>query len=229
MKYNKKVLWIDIVPTIVTAILILYFAIDRDQSLIKTLPTLITLVVQLLLVRANKAAFLLGGANAILYGLIFFSESLYFSALNAVVVSAPIQFFSYFNWNRKIRKGEKYIGVLKMPMRLLIIALSILGWVFCLKYLSKYIPFGRYIGADSFIFVLGLVVPILSAFGYIESQYINIACCVVSLGMWIVIMIEEPQNINFVLISVYNLFRVLEATISWTHIFKSNITQEINT
>lgn len=229
MKYNKRVLWVDVIPTIVTAALILYFAIDRDQSIIKTLPTLITLIVQLLLVRANKAAFLIGGANAVLYGIGFLSESLFFSALNAMAISAPIQFFSFFTWKRKINNGEKYIQTLKMSMRLLIAALSILGWAFCFKYLSQYIPFGRYVGADSFIFVLGLVVPLLSAFGYVESQYMNIICCVVSLGMWIAITIEERQNINYVFISAYNLFRVTETAINWTHIFKRNLPQKINT
>ncbi len=220
MNYRKKTLWIDIVPTIATAILILFFAIYRDQSLLKTLPTLITLVVQLLLVKANRVAFLIGGANAVLYGLSFFSESLYFSALNAVAFSGPIQFFSYFVWKRKTQRGKNCIGTITMPVRLLILVLIILGWVACFKYIGPRFLSGRFMVADSLIFVIGIIVPILSAFGYVDAQYINIVSSAVSLGMWIAITIEEPQNINFVLISVYNLFRVTEAAVSWNHMAK---------
>jgi nicotinamide riboside transporter PnuC len=186
-------------------------------------------VVQLFLVRANKLAFLIGGMNAILYGIGYFDESLYFSAFNAVAISAPIQFFSYFNWRRKINKGKEYLCTLNVWMRLIVIALCILGWIFCFKYLDNCLPFGRFVGADSFIFILGLIVPVLSAFGYVDSQYLSVVSCLASLGMWIAITIEEPQNINYVLISLYNLFRVTEAAISWTLIYKRNTIHKINT
>ena len=49
----------DYLLTLAAAVLIIVFAILREQSFLKTLPTLVTLVVQLLLVRANRYAFLL--------------------------------------------------------------------------------------------------------------------------------------------------------------------------
>ena len=81
--------------TLAAAVLIIVFAILREQSFLKTLPTLVTLVVQLLLVRANRYAILLGGTNALIYGAAYLSEGLYFSCISAVLMSAPLQYYSF--------------------------------------------------------------------------------------------------------------------------------------
>ena len=219
MKIDKKTLWLDYIPTVFTAGLIITFAILREQSFLMTLPTLVTLIVQLLLVRANRVAFLIGGANSLLYGISFYCESLYFSVFKAVAITAPIQFFSYFNWKRKSREGKSCIRVLSMPMRLVIIGAIVAVWLLCFRFLGQIISSGRFIGADSLVFVIGVAVPILSAFGYADAQYLNIAACAVSLGMWVAITVEEPQNINFAFIAAYNLFRVSEAAVSWTQMY----------
>lgn len=220
MKTDKKTLWIDYVPTVITAGLIIIFAVIREQSFIKTLPTLVTLIVQLLLVRANRSAFLLGGANSLLYGVSFFCESLYFSAFNAVAINAPIQFFSYFNWKKKSVEGKPRIRTLAMPVRVKLICAISVAWVLCFRFLGPLISRGRFIVADSLVFIIGVVVPILSALGFVDSQYLNIVACTVSLGMWTTITVEEPQNINFALIAAYNLFRVSEAAVTWTRMCK---------
>ena len=218
MKFNKKELWLDYIPTAVVAVLIITFAVIREQSFIKTLPTLVTLIVQILLVRANRAAFLIGGFNTLLYGVSFYCESLYFSLFKAIVITAPIQFFSYFRWKKKSGEGSPCIRALSTPMRIMIILGALVGWLLCFKLLGGVISNGRFIGADSLVFIIGVAVPILSAFGYADSQYLNIAACVITLVMWIAITVEEPQNINFVLISAYNLFRVCEAAVTWTRL-----------
>ena len=97
---------INYIPTLLAAALILYFAVAREQSALKTLPTLVTLCVQLLLVSANRYAFLLGGLNALIYGAAYFSEGLYFSMVSAVLISAPIQLFSFIRWGKNRRKDN---------------------------------------------------------------------------------------------------------------------------
>ena len=223
MKSNKKELWLDYIPTAVVAALIITFAILREQSFIKILPTLVTLIVQLLLVRAHRAAFLIGGFNTLLYGVSFYCEELYFSLFKALVITAPIQFFSYFMWRKKDGSGKPNIRALSMPMRIIIVLGIVVGWLLCFKILGPIISSGRFIGADSLVFVIGVAVPILSAFGYADSQYLNIVACIISFVMWIAITIEEPENINFVLIGAYNLFRVSEAAIIWTKLCPKKI------
>ena len=218
VKISKKDLWIDYVPTCVTAGLIITFAVLREQSFIKTLPTLITLIVQLLVVRANRAAFLIGGFNTLLYGVSFYCEALYFSAFKAFSITAPIQFFSYFRWKRKNGDGKPDIRVLPMSVRIILVLGMIVLWLLCFKFIGSIISSGRFIGADSLVFIMGVAVPILSAFGFADAQYLNIVASTITLAMWIAITIEEPQNINFVFIYLYNLFRVGEAAINWTKI-----------
>ena len=77
---NYKKLLVDYLPMAVTGAFIIYFAITREQSFIKVLPTLITLVAQLLNAKANRLVFLVGGANTVLYGITYLFEHLYFSA-----------------------------------------------------------------------------------------------------------------------------------------------------
>ena len=87
---------LDLALAIMAAILIIVFAFLQKQSVIKTLPTLITLVVQIFMVKANRVAFLVGGANAVLYGFSYYSEGLCFSAISNALISAPIMIFSFF-------------------------------------------------------------------------------------------------------------------------------------
>jgi len=101
MNIKLKKIFIDYIPMALTAVLIIVSAIINNQSFIKTLPTLVTLIVQLMSSRANRYAFLIGGTNAILYSIAPFSEGLYFSVMTCLCISSPIQYFSFFVWKRK--------------------------------------------------------------------------------------------------------------------------------
>ena len=69
MNLKKRNLFIDYIPMLLTAILIIVFSIIRKQSFLKTLPTLVTLIVHLLLARATRFSFFLRGTNALIYGI----------------------------------------------------------------------------------------------------------------------------------------------------------------
>ena len=213
---DKREIWIDYIPMLLTAVLIVYFAIIREQSFIKTLPTLITLVVQLLLVHANRFAFLLGGTNALLYGISYYSEGLYFSLISALLISAPLQFFSYFNWKKHTNKSGSELKRLRLPQLAVILVLILASWLGCSIGLADLFQNGSYPLLDALSFVLGTVVTILAAFRFIESQYLNILGCSISLILWILLTIRSPENFNYTIISAYNLFRIIEASIRWT-------------
>ena len=210
----------DIGLAIMAAILIIVFAVLKGQSFIKTLPTLVTLVVQLLMVKANRIGFLLGGANAVLYGFGYYSEGLCFSAISNAFISAPIMIFSFFSWKRKAVGRNPRLFVLKNRERLIWGFIAIAAWIVCVKLLGNVVSSGRFVWLDCLCFVGGLAVTLLSAFGYVDAQYLNIACCTVTLAMWVAVCVEDPQNINFVIISVYNLYKVIQMAINWTKISK---------
>ncbi len=186
------------------------------KSVIKTLPTLITLIVQLLLVSANRNAFWLGGCNAALYGVAYILDGVYFSAISAIAISTPIQLISYFTW-KKNSTGKK-VEFKKMSLSGLIATLAIIFacWAVCYFGLARFFEGGSYPVLDALTFAIGTVVTVIVAMRYIESQYLNAISCVIGLVMWILITINNPTSINQVIITVYNLFRVVEAALSWT-------------
>jgi nicotinamide mononucleotide transporter PnuC len=212
---------LDLALAIMAAILIIVFAFLQKQSVIKTLPTLITLVVQIFMVKANRVAFLVGGANAVLYGFSYYSEGLCFSAISNALISAPIMIFSFFNWKRKAENGNPKLFVLKKRARIIWACVAVVAWVLCAKLFGNVISTGRFVWLDCLCFVGGLAVTLLAAFGYADAQYLNIGCCVVTLAMWIAVCVENPENVNFVIISIYNLYKVTQMAINWTKISKS--------
>ena len=62
--------------------------IELWYLIFKTLPTIVTLFVQLLMMSANRYAFLLGGCNSVIYGIVYFIEGVPFSGISALVLSA---------------------------------------------------------------------------------------------------------------------------------------------
>ena len=219
LKITKKELFIDYIPTILVGIMIIAFAIRNGQTVIKTLPTLITLVVLIMSVRANRYAFLVGASNCVLYTIAYMSEGVYFSAASAFLVSMPIQIFSFFVWS-KHKSGKTKSELIRMKWWQLLLSIVVIfpAWAGCYFGISGLIG-GNEPLLDSLVFVLGLLISALVAFRFIEGQYFNIISCLIGLAMWIVIFIENPSNINFVIISCYNLFRTVQATVNWTLLY----------
>lgn len=219
LKITKKELFIDYIPTILVGIMIIAFAIRNGQTVIKTLPTLITLVVLIMSVRANRYAFLVGASNCVLYTIAYMSEGVYFSAASAFLVSMPIQIFSFFVWS-KHKSGKTKSELIRMKWWQLLLSIVAIfpAWAGCYFGISGLIG-GNEPLLDSLVFILGLLISALVAFRFIEGQYFNIVSCLIALAMWIAIFIEDPSNVNFVIISCYNLFRTVQAAINWTVLY----------
>ena len=109
----------DYIPLSIAALSIIIFGIINIVSmatgakegsiplaLFKLLPTLISPVVLVLTAHANRFGFLLGGFNSLLYAATFFMEGLFFSLFTAVVVSFPVQVFSFFHWSKNRRDED---------------------------------------------------------------------------------------------------------------------------
>ena len=220
MKIKK--IFVDYVPMALAAALIITFAFIKEQSFFKTLPTLVTLAVQLLLVRANKYAFLLGGINAAIYGAVYITEGLYFSAVSALVISAPIQIYSFFNWRgRKNSSGDTKLKILGIKRLFIVIGVILFGWAVCYFGLAGFFKTVTYPVFDTLQFTIGIVVSLLAAFKYVESQHINIVNCASAVTVWMLICVQNPSNLNYLIISCYNLFMVAKAAVSWTRKYKA--------
>ncbi|MBQ9805926.1 MAG: nicotinamide mononucleotide transporter [Clostridia bacterium] len=220
MKKSKQIF--DYLLMAAVAVMIIVFAVLRGQSFLKTLPTLITLAVQMLLVNANRYAFLLGGANALLYGISYLSEGLYFSLISAVVISAPIQFYSFFVWSKNKDRSRPELKVLGIKRLLPVLAVSLLGWVACYFGLSQFFAGQSYPLLDTYIFAMSITVSILAARQFVDSQYISAVSSMLSLLLWILLTVKDPANFNYIIISSYNLFRIVQAAVTWTKKYFAN-------
>lgn len=220
MRISKKELFLDYIPTLLAAVLIIVFAVLNEQSFLKTLPTLITPIILVMSVRANRYAFLVGAANCVLYTLAYWSEGLTFSAANALLVSMPIQIFSFFVWSRhKDGKTRSKLVTMKPWLLILTIVAIFPAWAGCYFGMGAFFE-GNMALLDSLIFVIAIVLSILVAFRFVEGQYFNVVSSVLNLAMFIILCIESPNNVNFLIISIYNLFRTVQAAVNWTLLYK---------
>lgn len=214
----KKRYFLDHLPAVLAAAMILFFAVWRQQSFLKTLPTLITLVVQVLNAHADRRAFLLGAANSLLYGLSYYTEGIYFSMISAVAISVPMQVYSFFNWRRHSHGDRPELKLLGIKRVLLVIALTLAGWGICL--LLPFFRSGSFPAVDALSFAVGITVTLLVARRYVDSQFFGMANNAIGLALWILLAVKDPANLNYVVISAYNLFRAAEAAYNWVRATK---------
>ena len=220
MKLKKRIF--DGILMLLVATMIIVTAVTREQSFLKTLPTLVTLIVQLLLASANRYAFLLGGINATVYGLAYVSEGLYFSAASAFLVSAPLQILSFFQWGRHAANGHTELLTLRWRGRILWLLGICVSFVGCLYVLLPFLEGARYPTLDALVFVFGIAVSILSALRIVEAQYISAVSTLLQIAMWLIIVRDEPENLNYLVISFYNHYRVVQAAVRWTREYRAS-------
>ena len=227
------------IPMAITAIFIVIFTVQNACLLtgekpyelwylaFKTMPMLITLYVQLLLIDAKRHAFLLSGLNAVIYSIVYFIEGVPFSAIYALFVSAPLSIYAFFNWKHNSKKGQTRLRHLK-PKGLLLVFLSIIAiWGICYGWLSGCMAV-RIAILDTAIFAIGLAGTFLMSIRYIEAQYMAVVSNTVSLIMWIVLTISNRSNVNYVIIGIYNLYCVIQAAINWTTVERKLKKEEEN-
>jgi len=202
--------------------MIVSVSIIHQQSFLKTLPTLISLVVQILLVRADRKAFLLGGLNSFLYAASYVLDGVYFSAISAIVISGPVQLFSFFHWKKNSVGNKVKFKTLAKSGVLVTLGIVFLAWAGVFFGLARFFTDATYPIIDTLGFTLGILVTFLSAFRFVESQYFSLINCVISLILWILITLKNPASFNYVVISVYNLYRVIQATLHWTRQYRAD-------
>jgi nicotinamide mononucleotide transporter PnuC len=187
-------------------------------TVIKTIPTLGTLVVLLFQAQAKRIAFLMGAANAAIYGISYILMGLYFSATSALLISVPIPIFTFFSWKKNSTGKEVRFRTMKHWQLAGTIGIILAGWVACYFGLSKtgIMPPSNYPILDTLTFSIGIVVTVIVTFRFIESTYINAVSCLIGLVLHLLVALKDPTTFNYVVISCYNLFRISQACVNWT-------------
>jgi nicotinamide riboside transporter PnuC len=173
---------------------------------------------------ANKYGFLLGGTNAAIYGIVYILSGAPFSAVSALLISFPLQIYSFFNWKKNSQGKTVALRWLPVHGKLIVLGITAALWAFCFFVLAKYNILPCKIPVlDTMIFTIGTVVTVLSSIRYIDSQYMNLVSCCCGLIMWIFLTVEDPAtNISHAIIAVYNLYCVGLIAINWTLLYNKN-------
>lgn len=215
-KLDHKKIWLEWVPMGVCAVAILTCAFVFGQKWYKVLPTLNTLVILLLSARVDRRSFLLGGLNAAFYGVGYFTEGLYFSVINCLLVSMPLQLFSFFNWKKHADGNSTKLRTLGWKGEIVVVSLTVVGCLCCHWFLLPFFAGEKQAALDIFLFVIGLVITVLSMLRYVEAPYYNLISSMANLIMWILICTQNIADLNYLIMAAYSFFRVVQSAINWT-------------
>ncbi|MBR5119853.1 MAG: nicotinamide mononucleotide transporter [Clostridia bacterium] len=225
---NHKKIWLEWVPIGICAVAILTCAFVFKQKWYKVLPTLNTLVILLLSARVDRRSFLIGGLNAAFYGIGFFTEGLYFSVINCLLVSMPLQLFSFFNWKKHADGNSAKLRTLGWRGEAVVISSTVVGCQLCYWLLLPFFEGGQQqVMLDIFLFVIGLVITVLALLRYVETPYYNLISAIANVVMWVSICTGNIANINYLIMAAYSLFRVAQSAITWTKQYKKSQKEEV--
>ena len=225
---NHKKIWLEWVPIGICAVAILVCAFVFKQKWYKVLPTLNTLIILLLSARVDRRSFLIGGLNAAFYGIGFFTEGLYFSVINCLLVSMPLQLFSFFNWKKHADGNSAKLRTLGWRGEAVVISSTVVGCQLCYWLLLPFFEGGQQqVMLDIFLFVIGLVITVLALLRYVETPYYNLISAIANVVMWVSICTGNIANINYLIMAAYSLFRVAQSAITWTKQYKKSQKEEV--
>lgn len=161
------------------------------------------LQLMLLQTRANKYAFLLGGLNSILYSIVSFSLSLYASGCQALLISFPMQILTFIRWNKKSYGNSTILKKLNNKQRFLCIAVFGVLWILFYFILSS--VGSGYIIFDNTGTLIGLMGTVFSLLRLIEYSFISVISCLINISLYVAMLKEYPEQITYVVYSVYSL------------------------
>ena len=198
--------------------------IVTHQKFIKLLPSLISLVVIYLVSKANRFNFLLGACNAVIYCIGYFMEGLYASIVSSVVISMPIQIVSFITWkkNAKTASGGQTTQMKSFPkMVLLGIALGLFVTAVGLYFIFSSLQGAKMQGLDVALLVVGTAASVFMMLRYYESIYFYLANAAINFVMWLIIVIGNVSNINYLISAAYTVVSSVIACYNWRKIYVS--------
>lgn len=220
---NRKKIWLEWVPIGICAVAILVCAFVFEQKWYKVLPTLNTLIILLMSARVDRRSFLLGGFNAAFYSIGYLTEGLYFTVINCLLVSMPLQLFSFFNWKKHADGNSTKLRTLGWKGEAVVISSTVIGCQLCYWFVLPFFEGKQQQPAlDIFLFVIGLVITVLALLRYVETPYYNLISSLANLVMFVLVCSKNIANLNYLIMAAYSFFRVAQSAISWTKQYRKN-------
>lgn len=188
----------------VTFCLILVSGILTRQNPLFMIPLFVSLGVMALQADVNRTAYLIGGINACIYGIVYICMGLYASAASALLFSSPLQLVTFLNWKRKAYGKATIFKKLTMKARIILASCAVLGFFiqqFVLTQLGS-----DYAILDNIASLVGIASSILSLLGYIEYIYLQILGTVLTIALNVQVTMTNPAHSTYLIYSLYCIY-----------------------
>ena len=156
------------------------------------LPLYISLFVNLLISKANRYCFLIGGLNSILYAITYISLGIYMSAFYAFFFSFTLQICTFFTWKKRSYKNSTTFR--KMSPRLI----ALVSLSFVLVYFSAYFVMtllgSSFVLLDTFTSLLGILVTVMHLFSFREAPFVQTFSTLIGFALQIALVMEDPSR-----------------------------------
>lgn len=187
----------------VTAVTIAVTGIVYHQTFFRILPLFISIVIAFLQSRVSRFAPLLGGINSVLYAAVYFHYTLYASAAYALLVSCPLQIITFLNWSRRKYGESVRFRVMSTKGRAITAGAFAAAWV--LMYVLMSALGSGYMLFDNTVTLFGILITVLTMLAYVEYTWLMIPNCLVSVLMYAAMLSASPEQITYLVFSVYSL------------------------
>ena len=186
----------------VTAVLITVTGILFKQSFLRILPLYISLFVGMMQSQANRYANLLGGMNSLLYMLVYLYLGLYASAGYCLLFSFPIQIATFIRWGKREYGKSTMFREMSTKGRLLTAGGFAAAFI-CLFTVLKAAG-SSYQLLDNLSSLMGILISVLTMFAFVEYTWLMLPSGILSIILNTVTMAEHPEQITYVVFSVYS-------------------------
>ena len=220
-KSNSEIFILAIMA--VTGILITVTGIIFKQSFIRILPLYVSLAIALMQSRVSRYASLIGGFNAILYAITYGYYHLYASMIYAILVSCPLQIVTFVLWSKKPWKNSTIFRRLTVKQRIVMILISLILWVTICSVLKK--TSANHSMLDTAITILGIIATVLTMLSYIEYTAVMLVSQACSIYLYILMLGEVPEQVTYLIYSVYALVCTSMAFVRTQKIYKYQQTE----
>jgi nicotinamide mononucleotide transporter len=182
-------------------ILVATLSIWLKVDFFSALPLMVSAAVMFMQTRVSRYAFLVGGANSIIYSISYFFMQLYGQASSALFFSFPLQMLTFFNWKRSTRKGKTEIKRLSPKGRLMLFGIMAAAWLVLYALFSLFDS--PWLVLDNTVTVIGVVTTVLCLLRYSEYSVLQIVTSCVNLGMFIAMTRTDPTRAVWMVHSAY--------------------------
>lgn len=203
---------------LITASGITVFTALNSESFLKVLPLYISLFVMFLNSTANRYGIIVGAFNSILYGVVYLQFGLYGSAVSCFAFSAPIQFLSFIRWSRHSYKKTTVFRKLSGKKRICLLLILIVAYV-C-SVIALKLSDGRYVFLDAVSIPLGLLIPILNMFAYVEFTYGQLFSTPFTIVIATLMIPTTPAQSAYLVYHVYSYICIIKAFFNVKEIYK---------